>query len=82
MRFVNIAARKPKMLKLISNELHSAKPIIIGSKLIFVQKPVSSPIKNCDIMIVKSGEDDFIVSTNDIDAYFSAIKPNIIEKSL
>jgi hypothetical protein len=42
--FVNIAAIKPKMLKFNSNELHNARPSIIGTKLILVQKPVISPI--------------------------------------
>lgn len=70
------------MLKLISKELHNAKPSIIGNKLILVQNPVTSPIKSRDIITVNSGDDDFIVSTNDIDDCLSAIKPNIIENSL
>jgi hypothetical protein len=33
-------------------------------------------------MTVNIGDEDFIVSTNDIDACLSAIKPNIIESIL
>jgi hypothetical protein len=34
------------------------------------------------MMTVNIGDEDFIVSTNDIDACLSAIKPNIIENNL
>lgn len=39
-----MAAINPKRLKLISNELHSAKPNMIGNNDTFVQNPVISPI--------------------------------------
>ena len=70
------------MLKSNSNELHNAKPIIIGTRLILVQKPVTSPIMKWDIMTVNRGDEDLIVSTNDIDEYLSAIRQSKIEISL
>lgn len=81
-KLVRTAAKKPKALKLSSNELHSARPSTIGIRLRFVRNPVTSPIKMCEIITVKIGEDDFTVSTNEIAACFNAIKPRTIEKSL
>ncbi len=43
-KFVKIAARNPKKLKLNSNELHNISPNMIGNREHFVQKPVTSPI--------------------------------------
>ena len=80
--FVNIAAIKPKMLKFNSNELHNARPSIIGTKLILVQKPVISPIIKWDMMTVNIGDEDIIVSTNDIEEYLSAIRQSKIESIL
>jgi hypothetical protein len=79
---VNIAAKKPNRLKLISNELHRVKPSIIGKSVILVQKPVCSPISILDMATVNIGEDDLTVSTNEIAACLSATNPNIIENNL
>ena len=81
-KLVNIAAINPKVLKLSSNELHNAKPSIIGNRLSFVQNPVNSRITRREIITVNNGDDDLIVSTNEIDECFNATKHNIIEKSL
>ena len=81
-KFVNIAAKKPRMLKFISNELHNIKPSIIGNKLILVQKPVNSLIMKREIITVNSGDDDLIVSTNDTDEYLRATRQSIIDNSL
>ena len=70
------------MLKFNSNELHNARPSIIGTKLILVQKPVISPIIKWDMMTVNIGDEDFIVSTNDIEEYLSAIRQSKIESIL
>lgn len=48
-KFVDIAAIKPKKLKLISNELHNARPNMIGNNERFVQNPVISPILKQDL---------------------------------
>ena len=80
--FVKIAAMNPKKLKFNSNELHRAKPSIIGKRDNFVIEPVNSPINNLDTITVNSGDELLIVSTNDIVACLSAIKPRTIENSL
>jgi hypothetical protein len=80
--FVKIAQSKPNVLKFRSNDEHNAKPSMIGMRLIFVHKPVISPISRRDMITVNKGDDDLIVSTNDIVEYFSAINPKSIETSL
>lgn len=69
------------MLKFNSNELHRASPSIIGNRDILVQKPVTSPINILDIMTVNKGEELFIVSTKEIVACLSAIRPRTIENN-
>ena len=82
MRLVKIAAMKPNILKLISNELHKASPSIIGINETLVQKLVTSPIKILEIITVKSGDELLMVSTNETAACFNAIRPRTSEKSL
>ena len=82
MKFVRIAATKPNVLKLISNELHNASPIMIGNRDNFVQKPVYSPIRNLEINTVNIGDELFTVSTNDMVACLRAINPRTIENNL
>ncbi len=81
-KFVKIAATKPNTLLFKSYELHNANPNIIGNRLTFVQKPVISPINKREIITVNNGDDDFIVSTNEIDECLSAIRHRIIEINL
>lgn len=73
---------KPKKLKFNSNELHKAKPSIIGIRDNLVIEPVTSPINNLETNTVKSGDELFIVSTNDIVACLRAIRPKTIENNL
>ena len=73
--FVPNAHMKPRRWKLASNELHSAKPIVMGTMENFVQWPVFSPRMTRLMSTVNSGDDDLIVATNDTAMYFNAARP-------
>lgn len=77
-----MAAKNPKVLKLISNELHKANPSMIGIRANFVHLPVISPIMHCETNTVKIGDELLIVSTNDTLACLSAISPSTMPNSL
>jgi uncharacterized protein YqcC (DUF446 family) len=73
--FVPSAQKKPKRLKLASNELHSARPIVMGTMENFVQWPVFSPRMSRLMSTVNRGDDDLIVATNDTAMCFNATRP-------
>lgn len=74
--------QRPNVIGIIENFVQRSKRInnvffFYTQKIFDIDIPVLSPSIIRLIITVNSGEDDFIVATNDTAMYFKAIKPNI-----